>query len=170
MSLSAATVFTLSWGTSKLGYSREQFLVIQLVGVVFFGLTIPISGLLSDRYSRRLILILVTIGIAIFGFFYASLLTSGLMGAFLCSIIGLALMGFTYGPIGAALAAPFPTTVRYTGASMTFNLGGIFGASLAPNIASWLATTYDLSYVGYYLSGAAVISLVCILLSGREEV
>ncbi|MBW8791787.1 MAG: MFS transporter, partial [Rhizobium leguminosarum] len=75
-----------------------------------------------------------------------------------------------YGPIGAALAAPFPTTVRYTGASMTFNLGGIFGASLAPNIASWLATTYDLSYVGYYLSGAAVISLVCILLSGREEV
>ncbi|MGO4350699.1 MFS transporter [Rhizobium sp. RAF36] len=164
------TVFTLSWGTSKLGYSREQFLVIQLVGVVFFGLTIPISGLLSDRYSRRLILILVTIGIAIFGFFYASLLTAGLMGAFLCSIIGLALMGFTYGPIGAALAAPFPTTVRYTGASMTFNLGGIFGASLAPNIASWLATTYDLSYVGYYLSGAAVISLVCILLSGREEV
>ncbi|TCL74993.1 MFS transporter [Rhizobium sp. BK251] len=164
------TVFTLSWGTTKLGYSREQFLVVQLVGVVFFGLTIPLSGWLSDLYSRRVILSLTTIAIAIFGFFYASLLTAGLLGAFLCSIIGLALMGFTYGPIGAALAAPFPTTVRYTGASMTFNLGGIFGASLAPYIATWLATNYSLTYVGYYLAAAALISLICILLSGREEV
>ena len=164
------TVFTLSWGTTKLGYSREQFLVIQLVGVVFFGLTIPLSGWLSDRYSRRMILTLTTIAIAIFGFFYASLLTAGLTGAFLCSIIGLGLMGFTYGPIGAALAAPFPTMVRYTGASMTFNLGGIFGASLAPYIATWLATNYSLNYVGYYLAASAAISLICIRLSGREEV
>lgn len=164
------TVFTLSWGTTKLGYSREQFLVIQLVGVLFFGLTIPLSGWLSDRHSRRLILILTTIAIAIFGFFYASLLTAGLTGAVLCSIIGLGLMGFTYGPIGAALAAPFPTMVRYTGASMTFNLGGIFGASLAPYIATWLATNYSLDYVGYYLAASAAISLICILLSGREEV
>ncbi|MDV4156119.1 MFS transporter [Rhizobium brockwellii] len=169
------TVFTLSWGTTPmekggLGYTREQFLVVQLVGVVFFGLTIPLSGWLSDLYSRRIILTLTTIAIAIFGFFYATLLTSGLAGAFLCSIIGLALMGFTYGPIGAALAAPFPTTVRYTGASMTFNLGGIFGASLAPYIATWLATHYSLDYVGYYLAASAVISLVCIRLSGREEV
>ncbi len=164
------TVFTLSWGTTKLGYTREQFLVVQLVGVVFFGLTIPLSGWLSDRYSRRMILTLTTIAIAIFGFFYASLLTAGLTGAFLCSIIGLGLMGFTYGPIGAALAAPFPTMVRYTGASMTFNLGGIFGASLAPYIATWLATTYSLNYVGYYLTASAAISLICIRLSGREEV
>jgi metabolite-proton symporter len=164
------TVFTLSWGTTKLGYSREQFLVVQLVGVVFFGLTIPLSGWLSDRYSRRLILVLTTVAIAVFGFVYAPLLTGGITGAFLCSIIGLALMGFTYGPIGAALAAPFPTMVRYTGASMTFNLGGIFGASLAPYVATWLATNYSLNHVGYYLAGSAVISLVCILLSGREEV
>ncbi len=164
------TVFTLSWGTTKLGYTREQFLVVQLVGVVFFGLTIPLSGWLSDRYSRRMILTLTTVAIAIFGFFYASLLTAGLTGAFLCSIIGLGLMGFTYGPIGAALAAPFPTMVRYTGASMTFNLGGIFGASLAPYIATWLATTYSLNYVGYYLTASAAISLICIRLSGREEV
>ncbi|TCR83497.1 MFS transporter [Rhizobium sp. BK376] len=166
------TAFTLSWGTSPkgLGYSQQQFLVVQLVGVVFFGLTIPLSGWLSDLYSRRLILILTTIGIFIFGLFYAPLLTAGLGGAFACSIIGLALMGFTYGPIGAALAAPFPTAVRYTGASMTFNLGGIVGASLAPYIATWLATNYSLSYVGYYLAGAAVLSLIGILLSGNEEV
>ena len=173
------TAFTLSWGTrpvgtgplpAGLGYSQGQFLVVQLVGVVFFGLMIPISGLLSHRYSRRLVLVLTTIGILIFGLFYSSLLTAGLAGAFACSIIGLALMGFTYGPIGAALAAPFPTTVRYTGASMTFNLGGIVGASLAPYIATWLATNYGLIYVGYYLAAAAALSLIGILLSGNDEI
>ncbi|MDE1995839.1 MAG: MFS transporter, partial [Rhizobiaceae bacterium] len=117
-----------------------------------------------------LVLTLTTIGILIFGLFYSTLLTAGLAGAYACMIIGLALMGFTYGPIGAALAAPFPTAVRYTGASMTFNLGGIVGASLAPFIATWLATTYSLSYVGYYLAIAAVLSLVGILLSGNDEV
>ncbi|WFU03872.1 MFS transporter [Rhizobium sp. CB3171] len=171
------TAFTLSWGTrpltatpAGLGYSQQQFLVVQLVGVVFFGLMIPLSGLLSDRYSRRLVLILTTIGILIFGLFYSTLLTAGLGGAFACSIIGLGLMGFTYGPIGAALAAPFPTAVRYTGASMTFNLGGIIGASLAPFIATWLASNYSLAYVGYYLTIAAVLSLIGILLSGNDEV
>jgi len=79
-------------------------------------------------------------------------------------------MGFTYGPIGAALAAPFPTAVRYTGASMTFNLAGIFGASLAPYIATTLAKSFGLQFVGYYLAAAAILSLICILLSGHEEI
>lgn len=164
------TVFALSWGTAKLGYSREQFLVIQMTGVVFFGLMIPVSGILSDRYGRRLMLVLTTISIAVFGVFMGPMLAGGLAGAFACSIIGLGLMGMTYGPIGAALAAPFPTSVRYTGASMTFNLASIFGASLAPYIATWLATAYSLNYVGYYLAAAAVITLVCLLLSSEDEV
>ncbi|TWA49866.1 MFS transporter [Sinorhizobium medicae] len=164
------TVFSLSWGTTKLAYSREQFLLVQMTGVVFFGLMIPVSGILSDRFGRRLVLVLTTIGIGIFGLVMAPLLTSGLGGAFVFSILGLGLMGLTYGPIGAALAAPFPTAVRYTGASMTFNLAGIFGASLAPYIATWLATNYSLGHVGYYLMGAALITLVCLLLSNEEEV
>ncbi|MDX0721555.1 MFS transporter [Sinorhizobium medicae] len=164
------TVFSLSRGTTKLAYSREQFLLVQMTGVVFFGLMIPVSGILSDRFGRRLVLVLTTIGIGIFGLVMAPLLTSGLGGAFVFSILGLGLMGLTYGPIGAALAAPFPTAVRYTGASMTFNLAGIFGASLAPYIATWLATNYSLGHVGYYLMGAALITLVCLLLSNEEEV
>ena len=55
--------------------------------------------------------------------------------------LGLALMGLTYGPLGTALSELFPTAVRYTGSSLTFNLAGIFGASLAPYIATWLAKT-----------------------------
>jgi metabolite-proton symporter len=155
------TVFSLSYGTGTLGYSREEFLILQMVGVLFFGLFIPISAVLADRYGMRRVMIGVSIGIGVFGLALAPLLGSGnVVGVlgFLC--IGLALMGMTYGPLGTALAAPFPTAVRYTGASLTFNLGGIFGASFAPYIATWLAGTYGLHTVGYYMLAAAVVTLV----------
>jgi MFS family permease len=90
----------------------------------------------------------------------APLLSSGLAGATLAMVIGLALMGLTYGPLGTALSELFPTRVRYTGSSLAFNLAGIFGASLAPYIATWLAQNYGLQYVGYYLTGAAALTLV----------
>ena len=73
--------------------------------------------------------------------------------------IGLSLMGLTYGPLGTMLSELFPTAVRYTGSSVTFNLAGIFGASLAPYAATWLARTYGLQYVGYYLTGAALLTV-----------
>jgi MFS family permease len=76
-------------------------------------------------------------------------------------------MGMTYGPIGTVLSELFPTAVRYTGSSLTFNLAGIFGASLAPYIATSLATRYGLPFVGYYLSASAVLTLIG-LLATRE--
>jgi hypothetical protein len=76
--------------------------------------------------------------------------------------LGLALMGFTYGPLGTALAQLFPTTVRYTGASLAFNLAGILGASLAPYIATSLALHYGLACVGFYLSAAALLTFVAV--------
>jgi MFS family permease len=69
----------------------------------------------------------------------------------------------TYGPLGTVLSELFPAAIRYTGSSLTFNLAGIFGASLAPYIATWLATTYGLQYVGYYLSTAALLTLAGLL-------
>jgi MFS family permease len=77
--------------------------------------------------------------------------------------IGLSLMGLTYGPLGTVLSELFPTAVRYTGSSLTFNLAGIFGASLAPYVATWLARTYGLQYVGYYLTGAALLTIAGLL-------
>jgi metabolite-proton symporter len=153
------TVFALSWGTTALHYSRATFLVIQLVGIVFFAATIPLSAILAER-GRRATLIWVTVGIAAFGLVLAPMLSSGLAGATLTMIIGLSLMGFTYGPLGTTLSELFPTAVRYTGSSLTFNLAGIFGASLAPYIATYLATNYGLQYVGYYLTGAAILTLI----------
>jgi metabolite-proton symporter len=157
------TVFSLSWGTTALGYARGEFLPLQMVGVVFFGLTIPLSAMLADRYGRRRTLLWTTVAIAAFGFVLAPLFGSGSLAlVLLFFVLGFGLMGFTYGPIGTALAELFPTAVRYTGASLTFNLGGIVGASLAPYIATWLASHFGLTHVGYYLSLAALLTLVAL--------
>ena len=160
------TVFTLSWGTSELGFTREQFLRIQLVGVVCFAITIPISAVLAER-GRRRVLIGATIAIAMFGLVMAPLFSMGTAGAVLTLAVGLGLMGLTYGPLGTFLSELFPTSVRYTGSSLTFNLAGIFGASLAPYIATWLAGHYGLQYVGYYQTAAALLTLAG-LLATRE--
>jgi metabolite-proton symporter len=152
------TVFTLAWGTTALGYSREQFLLMQLCGVVFFGLAVPVSAVLAER-GRRRTLIGVTLAIGAFGLVMPAMLESGTAGALLTLIVGLSLMGLSYGPLGTVLSELFPTTVRYSGSSIAFNLAGIFGASLAPYVATWLANTYGLQYVGYYLSASALVTL-----------
>lgn len=162
------TVFTLSWGTSRLGYSRETFLVMQMLGVLCFAATIPISALLADRFGRRRVLILVTAAIALFGLVFAPMFSTGnATGTVAFLSLGLALMGFTYGPLGAALAELFPTAVRYTGASLTFNIAGIIGASLAPYAATWLASEHGLPAVGHYLTASAIVTLLALLAIGK---
>ena len=108
------TVFALSWGTAALHYDRGTFLVLQLVGVVFFGLTIPVSAVLAER-GRRPVMIAVTVLIALFGLVLAPLFAAGQWGALAMMIVGLSLMGVTYGPLGTLVSELYPTTVRYTG-------------------------------------------------------
>lgn len=165
------TVFALSWGTSRLGYTREQFLVLQLAGVVCFAATIPIAALYADRVGRRRAMIGASVAIALFGLGFAPLFVAGsTAGTLAFLMLGLGLMGLTYGPVGTLLAEQFPTAVRYTGASLAFNLAGIFGASLAPYIATWLAGTYGLQSVGWYLVAAALLSLGALLSLPRDAV
>jgi MFS family permease len=160
------TVFTLSWATSALGYSREKYLVMQLFAILFFALFTPISAVLAERGRRRM-LIWVNVALFLFGLVLAPLFAAGTAGAVLMMVLGMSLVGLVYGPLGTVLSEFFPTTVRYSGSSLTFNLAGIFGASLAPYAATYLAKTYGLQYVGYYLSGAAILSLAG-LLATRE--
>jgi len=162
------TVFALSWGTTALGYRRERFLVMQLFGIVLFALTIPIGGLLAER-GRRITLLWVTVAIAAFGLVMAPLFLAGTTGAVMMMALGLALMGLTYGPLGTTLSELFPTSVRYTGSSLTFNFAGIFGASLAPYIATSLAKNYGLQYVGYYLSSAALLTFIGLLVARETK-
>ncbi len=157
------TVFALSWGTSVLGYSRGKFLLMQLFDISFFALTIPIAATLAKR-GRRRVMFWVTGSIGIFGLVMAPLFVAGTTGAILMMGLGLALMGLTYGPLGTVISELFPTPVRYTGSSLAFSLAGILGASLAPYIATWLARTYGLQYVGYYLSSSAVLTLLGLLM------
>jgi metabolite-proton symporter len=161
------TVFALSWGTTALGYARKDFLLLQMVGVLFLAATIPLSAMIADRRGSRSVLMLATLAIGVFGLAFAPLFRPGsAIGVLVFLALGLALMGFTYGPLGTALTELFPTAVRYTGTSLSFNMAGILGASLAPYIATWLAAHLGLAYVGYYLSAAALLSLGALRLLG----
>ena len=164
------TVFALSWGTSQLGYSREQFLLLQLGSVVFFAVTIPLSAVFADRRGRRLAMILSTLAVMVFGILFETLFSTGsAWGTLLFLGLGLGIMGLTYGPLGTILSEMFPTPVRYTGASLAFNLAGILGASLAPSIATWLGSNYGLAYVGYYLAAAGALTLIALLMVREDE-
>ena len=158
------TVFALNWGTTKLGYTRAEFLQMQLVATLCFAAFIPLSAIFAEKFGRRSTSIGVCIASALFGLVFASMLESGstvVVFLFLC--IGLAIMGMTYGPIGTVLSEIFPISVRYTGSALTFNLAGILGASFAPLIATELATRYGLQAVGYYLTAASILSLLAFL-------
>jgi len=160
------SVFSLSWGTSHLGYTRNQFLVMQLFAILFFAATIPLAGLMAES-GRRRAMIWMTLGAVAYGLVMAPLFEAGTAGAVTMMCLGFGLTGLVYGPLGTVLSELFPTAVRYTGSSIAFNVAGIFGASLAPYAATWLATNYGLQYVGYYISAVAVLSLIG-LIATRE--
>lgn len=163
-----STAFALGYGTTTLGYERTQFLGVQLVAILFMAGGIIAAGYLSDRFDPRRVLIGGCVaGIAV-GFLLAPLLQSGtltLVGLFLA--LGLLVMGFVYGPLGAWLPGLFPARVRYTGASMAFNIGGILGGGLTPVVAQALADNGGLSLVGIYLSLACALSLVALIVIRR---
>lgn len=157
------TVFALGWATGALEFGRQQFLILQMIAVLFFGLTIPISAVIADRIGERAMLSIATLLIIAFGFAFRPLFSAhNTLSVFAFLALGFGLSGLTYGPLGSALANLFPTAVRYTGTSLSFNLAGILGASLAPSIATFLASHYGVAYVGYYLSAAGLISLIAL--------
>jgi len=165
-----ANVFALSWATNSLGFERQPFLVMQLIGVLFFGAVIPFTGLLADRIGGRKMMIVATLAVIVFGFAFQPLFgTHDTTRVLVFLILGFGLSGLSYGPLGSTLATMFPTSVRYTGTSLAFNIAGILGASLAAPLATWLATQYGLSYVGYYLSVAGLITLVALLFIDADK-
>jgi len=168
------TTFTLTYGTAPaegetpgLGIERSQFLWMLIFGVVFFGVFTLVSGPLAERFGRRLTLIVVTSAILVFGFAFAPLFGGGVVGAQVLLVIGFTLMGLTFGPMGAVLPELFPTSVRYTGSAISYNVASILGAAVAPFIAVWLwqSAAGSTWLVGLYLSSMAAITLVALLLS-----
>lgn len=163
------TAFALGYGTTKLGYSRETFLGVQLGAIGFMAVGIILAGYWSDMTTPRGVLMAGCVATVAAGFVLAPMMGSGsilLIWGFLS--LGLFLMGLVYGPLGAFLPGLFPARVRYTGASVAFNVGGILGGGLAPMIAQALADRGGLGPVGLYLSGAAAVSLVALAFVRRQ--
>jgi MFS family permease len=170
------TTFSLSFGRAAttapvagLGYGYNTFVLMMIVGVVFFGLFTLISGPWADKWGRRKTLIWVTLGIIIFGLVWVPMLAAGPVGVMAWLIIGFTLMGMTFGPMGALLPELFPSNVRYTGSGISYNVSSILGAAVAPFIAValWTAGGGSPFLVGVYLSVMGVITLTALLL-GKE--
>ncbi|WP_047692385.1 MFS transporter [Kocuria sp. ZOR0020] len=173
------TAWILSYGIGSsavggLGIPYRNFLVIQLVAVVLFALTIPVSGWLADKYGRRSSLLVVTAGIVVFGLMFGWFIAPENLGtgedlSMLRLVVflgvGMALMGLTFGSMSAVLPELFPTNVRYTGSGIAYNMASILGAALTPYAAVWLNASFGVPAVGLYLSGAAVITFVALWLS-----
>lgn len=155
-----STVFVIGYATKALGYDRETFLAMELGAILFMALGIILSSIWADKRNARLVLMVGcvwTMGVGTLIGILAS--TSGLW-AFYWLALALFVMGFVYGPLGGFLPSLFPARVRYTGVSVTFNLGGIIGGGLTPFIAQALVERGGIMLVGYYLAGAGVLSLI----------
>jgi metabolite-proton symporter len=173
----AGTAFDASTYVPGLGFAYTDFVIMQIIGVVFFGIFTLLSGPIADKLGRRKLLIWVTVGIVVFGLTFNLFLmpyadpkfTGALSQAFL--ILGFMLMGATFGPMGAILPELFPTNVRYTGSAISYNVSSILGAAVAPIIAValWAAAGGEPWLVGIYLSGAGVLTLIALLLSKETK-
>ncbi|MCL6743051.1 MFS transporter [Kosakonia sp. R1.Fl] len=167
------TVYSMTFSTSPqgLGLPRNEVLWMLMMAVIGFGVMVPVAGLLADAFGRRKSMVIITTLIILFALFvFPPLLGSGspvLVIAYL--LIGLSLMGLTFGPMGALLPELFPTEVRYTGASFSYNVSSILGASVAPYIATWLQANYGLMYVGFYLAAMATLTLIALLLTHETK-
>jgi len=170
------TTFSLSYGRAAtdaalpgLGYSYNTFVLMMIVGVVFFGIFTLVSGPWADRWGRRKTLIWVTLAIALFGLVWVPMLSAGFIGVMAWLILGFTLMGMTFGPMGALLPELFPANVRYTGSGISYNVSSILGAAVAPFIAValWSGGGGSPFWVGIYLSAMAVLTLIALLL-GKE--
>ena len=165
-----ATVFCLSYGTLSLNIARADFLQMLCVAVLFMAAITPISAGLSDKFGRKPVLLIGCLLAILAGFSLAPLMASGsLWQITLFLSIALLLMGATFAPMGAFLPEQFPVAVRYTGAGLSYNLGGILGASTAPFISQLLVDKGGLVWVGYYVSAMALVSLVAIILMNETQ-
>ena len=139
---------------------------MQLIAVLFFAAMLPVAGLLADRRGRRATLLVTTAGIVAYGGLFAVLLSPGratTSSVLVFLIIGMTLMGLSFGPMSAVLPELFPTNVRYTGSGVAYNAASILGAAVAPFIATWLSTQYGVGWVGAYLAAAALLTIIALL-------
>jgi MFS family permease len=165
-----STAFATSYVTHGHAISHDTFLTLLCIAIFAMAATSPIAAMLADRFGCRAVLLAACLLAALAGFTTQPLLGSGdVAKTLLFLLIQLGLMGFLFTPMGLLLPSIFPVEVRYTGAATSYSLGGIIGASFAPYIAQRLLLHGGLSWVGFYLTLAALITVVALLALGRGE-
>ena len=164
--------------TGGLGVAYSDFLVLQLIGILFFAAFVPVAGLLADRFGRKPTLIVITLLMVGFGLTFGWWLSAESIGLgsglntpqmMLFLIVGMALMGLTFGPMSAVLPELFPTNTRYTGSGIAYNVSSILGAALTPFVATWLVQSFSVAHVGYYLSFASALTLIALVIAPETK-
>ena len=153
------TAFVYLYGTSVLHVSRNSLLIAVMAAAVLSGFTIPFSGYLSDRIGRRRMYLLGAITTGVFGFVYFGLLDAGWI--FVAIFLSLIPHDMMYGPQAAMIAESFTPRLRYSGASLGYQLASIIAGGPAPFIATALFTEYKTGYaIAGFILLCAVISIV----------
>ena len=158
------TTFSLSYGTEELGLRNSTLLYATLISVSIMGLAVPVFATLSDRLGRRNLCMAGALLALLWAFPMFWLVDTGepvlITVAFSVGMLAFAVL---YGPMGAYLPELFGTRLRYSGASVSYNLGGVLGGAFAPILASSLLIVAGGSWaISLYIALMALISLLCV--------
>ena len=156
------TAFVFAYATTTLHMSRDLILSAVLVASCVSFITIPLSGHISDRIGRRKMYIIGAIVTGLFGFFYFGMLATAVpVMVFIAIVLSLIPHDMMYGPQAALIAEAFTPRLRYSGASLGYQLASVIAGGPAPLIATALFATYHTGYaVAIYIAACAVVSLV----------
>ncbi len=163
------TVFPLSWIFLFTREAPTRFLLIEAVGAVFGIAAIIVSGVLADRFGRRLLLGGSAVAIAVFSGFAPQLLDAGVVGETVFMSLGFVLLGLSFGQSSGAVASSFLRTYRYTGSALTSDLAWLFGAGFAPLVALILSSNFGLMSAGAYLLSGAICTLLALGVNRQLE-
>ncbi|MEV8440166.1 MFS transporter [Actinosynnema sp. NPDC051121] len=165
------TAFILVYITSELGMPRSAGLNAVLIASFVHLVTIPLWGALSDRIGRRTTYLIGTVGIGAWMFaFFALLDTKSFVPMTLAVTIGLFLHGAMYGPQAAFFSELFGTKVRYSGASIGYQLASIAAGAVAPLIATALLAAYDSSFpIVLYVLGMCVLTVIAVVVAKETK-
>ena len=156
------TAFVFSYGTGTLHVSRDFLLTAVLAASLISFFSIPFFGHVSDRIGRKNMYLIGAVVTGVFGFVYFGLLGTGSAAIiFLAIVLSLIPHDMMYGPQAALIAESFPGHLRYSGASLGYQLASIIAGGPAPLIAAWLFGTWHTPYaIAWYIAGCAVLSIV----------